>query len=162
MGLLECLWSAARRYRSEKRDLNIIKVFLQSPERRWKVVKSATSEAKSLMYTLAGFAATDLQTAKVQFRYTMSSPSEMGSDLPIPPPIASRWSALILSAMFDAAKNGDGCPFPFATEKSTVLIDVDQTVPKLPEAPSNDLGESFMKALLDQPRTFIFSKRQPK
>lgn len=156
-GILRSIGQAISR-RRDRRDFRLLKLYLRSPEFREKALQSASPAAQFLMLTLGGLANSDQQTAQVQFRYNCSD-SILG-DASLPPPMASQWFWLILSAISDAIGRDDECPFVYVSKNGTVPINAEHVLPKLRNLKLDDV-ESFRRGIHEEPETFIFTKKPP-
>ena len=157
-GLLRRVWSAAKEWRNEERDLRRMKVFLASPERRDHALDSATSAAKFLMTTLSGCVLSGRERIEICFECTLSTPD--GKKLQLPVAMRSRWSILLLCMQDESGG------FTYVTEKGPVRISVTEPLYALPiQAPrrigtlidkmDKDSSNVLIKDFLDEEEKFI-------
>jgi hypothetical protein len=160
MSLLRCLWRAAKEWHGERRDFRLFKVFLESPDQRWKVIESATPAAGFLMTCLVRFVTSKLDTAEVRMEHTLSGP---WSDVcRLTAPMSIHWHMLLWSAFKRAGGAFGGCGFPYADDEGSIPIFV--TSPeKVPIKPEDDINTQMdkVKKWQNDGQTFIFTRIRP-
>jgi hypothetical protein len=152
-GLLRHLWSAAKEWRGERRDFELMKVFLESPQRREKIIELASPSARFFMLVLWQFAESDLESTEVQLINTISLPT--GGVSSLPHPMGIHWIRLLLSPIYSEENENAPGGLTYVTTKGPVSIYVEKT--DWLDKPY-DMA-TFEKAMADYPETYIFSKK---
>jgi hypothetical protein len=117
--LLRTLWTTAKEWRQERRDLRCLKAFLQSPsfDERQKVLKKASNHAGLLMMYLWEFVRSGLETLEIRTNGDFTWTTIPG-DLPAPGSLFGRIEALIQSSY----SMNTGPQFSFVCEGHAVQI----------------------------------------
>jgi hypothetical protein len=152
-GLLRHLWTSAKEWRNERRDPELVKLFLQSPERRLEILDLATPSVRFFMLALWQFAESDLESAEVQMINTISLPT--GGVSSLPHPMSNHWFRLLLSPIYSEENESATGGLTYVTTKGPVTIYVEYT--NWLEKPWDSANR--MKVMSDNPETYTFSKK---
>jgi hypothetical protein len=157
-GLLRRLWTAAKEWRDERRDLRLLRIFLQSPSQRDKAMARATLETGLFMLTLVQFVGSELKTLEVRTNGLVMWCSFPG-DMPAPASVFPKWKSLVESARRTMGEFTGPC-FTFVTGEAPVSIIVALPDP-CPMEPGDDL-KAFLQKQAEKPGPCMtISKERP-